>query len=163
VDTKEKYDESSVRRQDRILEYGRAIELLRKGEYGFLALGGEEGYGVPMNFVSTDDCIYFHCAPEGDKLRKIAANGNTCFCVVGYTEPEPSKFTTIYESVMAFGRIGLVEDPAERMRALELLVGKYSPDFKESGNKYAEKSFDRTGILRLDIQRLSGKSKKANP
>lgn len=35
-----KYDNSPVRRQDRLLEEEHAAELLRSGEYGFLALGG---------------------------------------------------------------------------------------------------------------------------
>lgn len=159
MELEQRYDNTSVRRQDRLLGFSRAYELLRGGEYGFLALGGESGYGVPINFVLCGDSIYFHCAPEGEKLRRIARNDRACFCVVGYTAPQPDKFTTEYESVLAFGRIFRVADDTERMRALEFLIDKYSPEFKTTGLKYAEKSFHRTAILRLDIERMSGKRK----
>lgn len=154
------YDNTAVRRQDRLLAFDRALELLRNGEYGFLALGGESGYGLPTNFVLCDTSIYFHCAPEGEKLRRMALCDKASFCVVGNTAPQPGKFTTEYESVLVFGRITLVSDDTERMRALEFLIDKYSAEFKETGLKYAEKSFHRTTILRLDIDRLSGKCKK---
>lgn len=45
------------------------------------------------------------------------------------------------------------------MHALELLLAKYSPDDREVGMKYAEKSFHRTEIVRLEILAVSGKSK----
>ena len=156
----DKYDNSTVRRRDRLLEQNRALELLMTGEYGFLALGGESGYGIPINFVLSGESIYFHCAPEGEKLRRIARSDQACFCVVGHTAPQPAKFTTEYESVLVFGPIDLVENNNERMRALELLVEKYSPEFRETGSKYAEKSLQRTAILRLDIERISGKCKR---
>ena len=45
-----RYDNSTVRRQDRLLEEERAREILQVGEYGFLAMASAEGgYGVPIN------------------------------------------------------------------------------------------------------------------
>lgn len=159
MDLRALYDNSAVRRQDRLLGWGRAQELLENGEYGFLALGGEEGYGIPLNYALSGTAIYLHCAPEGEKLRRIAENCRACFCVVGHTAPQPSKFTTEYESVLAFGLLAVVEGEAERMEALRLIVAKYSPGFADTGLKYAEKSLPRTAVLRLDIDRVSGKSK----
>lgn len=156
-----RFDNAGVRRQDRLLDECRAEEILRCGEYGFLALGSARGgYGVPLNYVAYKDRIYFHCAPEGEKLRRIAENSEACFCVVGHTAPQPAQFTTEYESVMTFGKVTVVHDDAERMHALSLLIEKYSPDHVDTGRKYAEKSFGRTCILRMDISRSSGKCKK---
>lgn len=157
------YDNSKVRRQDRLLGEERAAAILREGEYGFLALGGEGGYGIPVNFAAEADHIYIHCAPEGEKLRRIISDNRASFCVVGHTAPKPQQFTTEYESVMLFGRITVVTDDTERMHALSLIVAKYSPEYTETGMKYAEKSFHRTAVLRLDIERASGKCKILNP
>lgn len=157
------YDNSKVRRQDRLLGEERAAAILREGEYGFLALGGEGGYGIPVNFAAETDHIYIHCAPEGEKLRRISSDNRASFCVVGHTAPKPQQFTTEYESVMLFGRITVVTDDTERMHALSLIVAKYSPEYTETGMKYAEKSFHRTAVLRLDIERASGKCKILNP
>ena len=153
------YDNSKVRRQDRLLDIENALALLSNGEYGFLAFGDETGgYGIPINFVFSTGSIYFHCAPEGEKLRYT--DRNVCFCVVGSTTVQSSKFTTGYESVLAFGKIRTVEENVERMIAIELLIDKYSPEHKEIGLEYAKKSFHRTKILRLNIEKVSGKCKK---
>lgn len=155
------YDNSEVRRQDRLMDKAEATMLLRKGEYGFLALGGGDGYGIPLNYVADDGRIYFHCAPEGKKIRRIGTSNRASFCVVGDTEPQPEKFTTLYQSVMAFGTISIVADPEERMQALMMLVDKYCPGLAATGEKYARASFGRTAVLRLDIERVSGKAKRA--
>ena len=45
------YDNTAVRRQDRLLDVARACELLRTGEYGVLSMQAEEGggYGIPLS------------------------------------------------------------------------------------------------------------------
>lgn len=157
------YDNSKTRRQDRILDTEKAFDLLINGEYGFLAMNNNGNpYGIPISYVYHENKIYLHCAPEGEKLEYIRKNPSVCFCVVGTTIVQPAKFTTVYESILAFGDIIIVEDDDEKMKALELLVDKYSPDFKEIGKKYAKGSFSRTLVLRIDIKHVSGKSKKPN-
>ena len=159
MELKDLFDNSTVRRQDRLLDYNSAEELLLSAEYGFLSFGGETGYGIPINFALKGTSLYFHCAPQGEKLQRMKQNNQVCFCVVGNTELQPAQFTTTYESVLAFGQIRMIEDDVERMIALELLVDKYSPDFKETGREYAKKSFRRTVILCLDIARITGKTR----
>ena len=47
-----KYVNERVRRQDRLMDEERAIELLREGEYGVLSMVSENmGYGIPVNYV----------------------------------------------------------------------------------------------------------------
>ena len=157
------FDNTCVRRQDRLLDETRALQLLTQGEYGFLALAGDEaqgGYGVPVSYVYDNGVIWFHCAPEGEKLRRINACPKASFCVVGNTEVQPGKFTTLYESVMAFGEIRIIGDEDLKRYALLLLLRKYSSDYLDLGTKYLEKSLHRTAILRMDIVRVSGKAKK---
>lgn len=156
-----KYDNSTVRRQDRLLDEARAAALLQGGEYGFLALGGREGgYGIPVSYAEEAGRIYIHCAPEGEKLRRIAQDDRATFCVVGRTAPCPERFTTEYESVLVSGHLSVVADDAERLHALELIVRKYAPGYEEKGREYAARSFGRTTILRLDAERMTGKCKK---
>lgn len=156
------FDNSEVRRQDRLMEEDEAVLLLRQGEYGFLALAGGDaqgGYGIPINYVFDGESIWFHCAPVGEKLRRAALCGLATFCVVGNTQVRPDKFSTAYESVMAFGDVAVVEDDETKLKALELLIGKYSPEYTEKGAEYARKSLSRTAILRMKIRRISAKAK----
>jgi len=157
-----RYSTEGVRRQDRLLGEEGAIDLLKRGEYGVLSVSCPQNrvYGVPLNYVwDGKQSIYVHCAPEGRKLVCIDNDPRVSFCVVGRTRPIAEKFTTEYESIILDCRAerGLSAD--ERMHALQLLVEKYSPEFREKGQHYAEKSFARTEIVRLTINSWSGKCK----
>ncbi len=156
------YNNESVRRRERLLPEEDAIRLLKEGEYGVLSLTTPEGaYGIPISFAwDGDHCIYFHCAPEGRKLRAIAYSPQASFCIVGHTRVQPDKFTTLYESVVITGTVGIGLSAEERMKALGLILNKYSPNDKEVGMKYAANSFARTEIIRMDIAQVSGKSKR---
>lgn len=153
----------SVRRRDRLADETLARRLLEQGEYGFLALQAEQGggYGVPVNFAWDEaaNALYIHCAPQGRKLRCLAAEPRATFCIVGHTRPLPHKFTAAYESVLlqAAARTGLPEQ--ERMHALGLILHKYCPDHVETGLKFAAGSFHRTEIIRLDLLSWSAKAK----
>lgn len=147
------------------MDEARAVEILGNGEHGVLSMvalgpdGAPAGYGIPLNYVFEHGRLYFHCAPQGRKLECLGIYPESGFCVVGRTEVQPGKFTTGYESVIATGKVSLVEDESEKMEALKLILRKYSPEFYETGIKYSEASFARVAILRMDIVSLSGKSK----
>lgn len=157
------YTNQDVRRQDRLLDETRAFEILKEGEFGILSMRAEEGdgaYGIPVNYVwDRGNSIYIHCAPAGRKLRCIDACPNVSFCVTGRSRVIPDKFTTGYESIVLQCTAHHSLHEAERMSALSLLISKYCPDYKMQGIEYANKSFHRTEIIRLDIQKISGKCK----
>ena len=157
-----KYVNDTVRRQDRLMDEGRALELLRTSEYGVLSMvskGG--GYGIPVNYVwDGRQSIYIHCAPEGRKLRALAENARVSFCLVGRVNLLPGKFTTEYESALFFGEAHTRLDDEEKMAALHLLIDKLSANFRDTGDKYARKSFHRVEIIRVDFAEFSGKRKK---
>lgn len=160
------FNNSTVRRADRLLDEASAEQLLLNGEFGILSMveqreHGAGAYGVPINFVwDGNGCIYFHCAPDGHKLRCVDANPQVAFCIVGRTGVVAHKFTTAYESVIIRGRLTRGLSSTERMNALVLLLHKYSPAHVELGQQYTEKSFHRTEVLRLDIESVTGKAKR---
>jgi nitroimidazol reductase NimA-like FMN-containing flavoprotein (pyridoxamine 5'-phosphate oxidase superfamily) len=156
------YVNDMVRRQDRLMDEARALQLLRESEYGVLSMQDIDGsgYGVPLNFVwDGDHSIYIHCAPEGHKLKALEAHPKVSFCIIGRVHLLPRNFTTEYESVILRGEAHIHLSPEEMMQALHLLVDKLSPDFKSIGYKYSEKSFHRVNIIRVDFTEFSGKCK----
>lgn len=157
-----RYVNDTVRRQDRLLDEARALELLEKGEYGVLSMVSDEGgYGIPVNFVwDGKQSVYIHCAPAGRKLEAIEKNNKVSLCIVGNVNLLPGKFTTEYESAIFFGTAHIHLTDEEKMEALHLLIDKLSADFKDIGAKYAEKSFHRVEIIRIDFTEFSGKQKK---
>ncbi|MFV0418406.1 MAG: pyridoxamine 5'-phosphate oxidase family protein [Dysgonomonas sp.] len=154
-----------IRRQNRSLEDKLRIEeLLITSEYGFLSLGISEngyGYGIPISYAYDEDSnsLYFHGALEGQKLDMIKQNNKVSFCVVGVTKPIADQFTTLYESVIAFGSVYTDLSEEDKRKALRMLVKKYSPGFEELGDKYMDKSWSRTAVFRIDIEHITAKAK----
>ena len=116
-------------------------------------------YGVPLSYACDATSIYFHSATEGHKVDNISENPYVSFCVVGDVSTIPEKFTTRYESAIAFGRVQLLEGDMKK-RALMLLIEKYSPDFIDKGADYIDKAADKTNVYRILIQYLSGKARR---
>lgn len=154
-----------VRRQNRMLEdQSRIKELLHTSEYGFLNLGITENgyaYGIPISYAYDEatNCLYFHCAPEGQKLDIIKQNDKVSFCVVGVSRPIANQFTTLFESVIAFGKADIDLSDEEKRKALRLIVAKYSPGYEELGEKYMDKSWNRTTTFKIQIEHITAKAK----
>ena len=159
------FDNSKIRRQDRLLTAEEAYTLLKEGEYGVLSMITPEGtpYGVPVNYVwDGDGAIYIHCASDGRKLNCIRHNPCVSFCVGGHTCVPPDKFTTAYKSIVLACRAETGLDEDERWRALRMIIQKYSPQFAGIGEKYAAASFHRTEVIKLVVDSMSGKAKRVH-
>ncbi len=150
-----------IRRKDRAISNPEAIEILTNGEYGILSTIGIDGYpyGIPVNYVYHNGNIYFHCAIKGHKLDNIAHNNKVSFCVVGNTEVLPEEFGTNYESVVSFGTAVKVSGD-EKNEALIAILEKYSSEFMEKGMLYIQKLYDKTVVVKISIEHVSGKSRK---
>ena len=124
-----------MRRSKQVLSQETAEKILREGEFGVLALSGDDGYSyaVPINYAVEGNKIYFHSAKTGHKLDAIRNNDKVSFCVVDKHEVVAEEFTTYFTSAIAFGRIKIVEDNADpdKLRGLELLADKYSSTARE--------------------------------
>jgi hypothetical protein len=138
------------------------FELLKNGEHGVLALNGDDGYpyAVPITYSFFDGCIYFHGANHGYKIDIMKQNQKACFNLFVNVEVMAEKFSAKYESVIATGDISFVEDKTEKNRALEVLLDRFSPAFKETGMKYVHSDFgDKTTVFKMTIKEISGKGK----
>lgn len=157
------YDNSDIRRQDRLLDRSRAEEVLRTAEHGVLSMCDDGGipYAIPINYVwDGAETIYIHCAPEGRKLRVLSTNPHVSLCVVGHTVPQPQLFTTEYESIIAVGTATIVTDEGERRRAMRLLLRKFAPQYEAEGIAAAERSYHRLAVISIKMEHMSGKSKR---
>lgn len=148
----------NMRKIDRQMTSEETLVLLNRCQYGILSTVDKEyqPYGTPVSYINTGDKIYFHCALEGTKLENISNNPKVCFTVVGDTKLLPDKFSTEYESVMAFGKTSVVEGE-EKIFVLREIIKKYSPDFIEAGEQYINRATDKTCVIRIDIDNITGK------
>ena len=83
---------------------------------------------------------------------------------------KPAEYTTYFRSVIAFGRIHIVDDEAgdsvadddegghqEKMAIARLLGNRFNPNQEEALQKELEHGFARMVAIRLDIEHLTGK------
>ena len=148
-----------MRRKDKMKTQEEAIKILKDCTNGVLSVTGDDGYpyGVPVSYVYDDNKIYFHCASEGKKLDAIKADPKVSFTVVGADDIAPEKFTTSYKSVIAFGKARVADTDEEKMAALKIIANKYSGDFPAEGMAYIEKFWEKTTVVVIEIEHMTGK------
>ena len=149
-----------MRRSRQALGIDACKEVLSRGTSGVLALLGDGGwpYAVPMSYAFDGEKLYFHCAREGHKLDAIRREARASFCVVDRDEVVPEEYTTYFRSVIAFGRVRVIEDEAQKRDAVELLARRYSPqDSAENRHRAIEREWAGLCMLEMDIEHMSGK------
>ena len=148
-----------MRRIDRKVGEAEAREIMARAGHGFLATVGEDGwpYAVPVNHVLDGDTLYFHCALSGHKLDNLGHEPRVAYSAVASERIIPESVTTHYESAIAFGRAELILENGERRRALEALAHRFSAAHPEAIAREMTENFERTAVIRLRIEHLSGK------
>lgn len=149
-----------MRRQDKAISSEEALEILNRAEYGVLATADEDNrpYGVPINFAYSDGVIYFHCATVGHKLENLEKNNAVTLTVVDSVDLLPEKFSTKFESAIAFGTIEIIDDEEEKRKGLMAIVEKLSPQHIEGGVKYINASIGDTKVLKMTVEDITGKA-----
>jgi nitroimidazol reductase NimA-like FMN-containing flavoprotein (pyridoxamine 5'-phosphate oxidase superfamily) len=162
---------NEVRRSDRAVEDEAWIRaLLRRVPFGTLAtVAGDQPFVNSNLFVYDESAhaIYMHTANVGRTRHNVGENARVCFSVseMGRLLPADTalNFSVEYAGVTAFGSAAIIDDQAEAMRALQLLLDKYFPHLRP-GQDYRPVTADelaRTAVYRIQIEQWSGKKKEA--
>ena len=143
-----------MRRKRQQLSEEDSISILRKSTAGTLALLGDNDYpyAVPISYVYADGRLYFHSALSGHKVDAIKNHDKTSFCVIAQDDVQPEKYTTFFRSVIAFGRIHIIEDEAEKLATARMLGNRYNPNQEEALQKELENGLSRMLMIRFDIE-----------
>jgi len=153
-----------VRRADKLMPEDSAREALAGGFAGRLATVGADGwpYVVPLLYVWTDGEIWVHNTRARGHLREnVEHEPRVCFEIdepgevfaYGRFECDTS---VAYRSVLAFGRIRIVEDRAQKAAFCDALLAKYGdPGWKRPEGFYPR--LDQITVYAISIERLSGK------
>ncbi len=122
-----------MRRKDReITDLAQIRDILSKARVVHLGLAdGDKPYVVPMHYGYELEgeklVLYVHSAQEGRKLDVIARNPNV-FAEIDTGEilipggDDPCDYSAAYRSVMGEGKALVLEDPAEKAAALQILM-----------------------------------------
>jgi nitroimidazol reductase NimA-like FMN-containing flavoprotein (pyridoxamine 5'-phosphate oxidase superfamily) len=151
-----------MRRKQQEMSESECEKVLKESTSGVLALAGNNyPYAVPVSFVYDGRFIYIHSSKKGQKIEMIADNHLVSFCVIGQDTIQPQSFSTLYRSVVVFGKAEIVASEEEKKEALMKIALKYSPDDKTGAEKEAQASLQAVAIIRITIEHLTGKKAKA--
>jgi uncharacterized protein len=158
-----------MRRTDKAMSDEHARELLAHGYAGRLATVGPDGwpYAVPLLYVSMGDEVWVHnTAAQGHLRANVEHESRVCFEIdepgevfaYGRFECDSS---VAFRSVIAFGRIRVIEDRAEKQRFCEALLAKYRRPEWEQPEASRPKGFfprlDMITVYAIAIERITGK------
>lgn len=133
-----------LRRADRAISDEETVNrLLAEGKYATIALADAgEPYLVTLSYGYDQAAsrLCFHVAPKGRKLDIISRNPRACATVIadgGYVAGECEH---VFESVVLFGKLRVLEDPDETRAAMRVLIGQLeTPD-------HAQQVWSRTNV-----------------
>ncbi len=118
-------------------------------------------YIVTLNFgyvYTGSGILYFHSAPQGRKIDLLRKNGYVCFEMDTnhelYKGPKACGWGMKYESVVGYGNISEVIDPAERKAGLDSIMAHYGGT---GPFEYPDDQLNRVTILKLEIESITGK------
>ena len=151
-----------MRRNQQALSREECVRVLQQATSGVLSVAGDDGYpyGVPLSFAWSEGKLYFHAAKSGHKLDALRRQEKASFCVILQDHVVPEEFTTYYRSVIAFGKVRIIEsdDNPEKRRGLDLLADKYCQDVSaKSREDEISKLKQALVVLVLDIEHATGK------
>lgn len=146
--------------------------MMSNADYGTLAISSEDiPYSVPVNFVHTDDVIYFHGSLGGRKMKMLRANPKVSFNIIenfsliasyfSSTEQMACPATQFFKSIVVNGEVSVIEQKEEKIKALTLLMQKLQPEggYKAFDDSVYQKMINATAVLRIEIKELTAKFK----
>ena len=159
----------AMRRTDRaITDDAEIAELLRQADICRIATSVNDQPFISANtFWYDGERIFFHTATQGRTLSNVGHNPRVCLEVDWRGRWLPAKtaleFSVEYTGVVVFGQARLLEDDAEKERALQGLLDKYFPDLKPGVDyrRITPKELEVTAVFAIDIEAWSGKRKSA--
>jgi nitroimidazol reductase NimA-like FMN-containing flavoprotein (pyridoxamine 5'-phosphate oxidase superfamily) len=116
-------------------------------------------YVVPMNFGYNNGIIYLHSSKTGKKMNILKANNNVC---VGFStdhelrwqsEQVACSYSMKYRSVLVYGRVEFVEEPEEKIKALNCIMRHYT----ERDFTYSEPAVREVAVYKVIIDKMEGR------
>jgi nitroimidazol reductase NimA-like FMN-containing flavoprotein (pyridoxamine 5'-phosphate oxidase superfamily) len=118
-------------------------------------------YCTPTLFWREDTTLYWHGSSASRMLRNLSDGQPACLTVTHLDSLVLARcgfnHSADYRSVMAFGQARLVTDPAEKRRALVMMVDRFFPHRTGGLRASTEQEIKATAVVSMEIERASAK------
>ena len=155
-----------MRRKDRQITEIEAIRaILDKAKVLHLAMiDGDRPYVVPLNYGYTLEngalTLYLHSAREGRKLDVLRQNDRVAFVLETNVSQVsggdiPCKYGEAYASVMGEGTAVLLDDPVQKIEALQILMKT------QTGREFAftPAMAESVAVIRVNVESFTAKAR----
>jgi uncharacterized protein len=117
-------------------------------------------YITPVHFVVIEEKIYIHGLRAGQKIDYLKKNPKIGFEVFRFNglihDPElPCDTNTDYQSVILTGIAKLIDDEVLKIKVLDEVVKKYTP--QHIGSTYPAAMLKSTGVIEITPSEITGK------
>ena len=153
----------ALRRKNQALTQEECEAILQRGETCVLALAGDDGYpyAVPVNYCYAEGKVFIHCAKEGHKIDAVRRDPKASLTVIDCAKVLPEEYSTHYRSVIAFGRMRILEDE-EKRKAIEAFSARFSPQLsREERDRVIARWLLTLAVLEFTLEHISGKPSKS--
>jgi nitroimidazol reductase NimA-like FMN-containing flavoprotein (pyridoxamine 5'-phosphate oxidase superfamily) len=153
-----------LRRSDRAMSGSEISQALSLGYCGRVTTVGQDGwpYCMPTLYVVLDEDIYVHgTAARGHFRNNVDQSDKACFEIDEPGEVFPyGRFecdtTLAYRSVIAFGRIRVVDDITVKQRFFDALMHKYANNAWQRPPGFYPR-MDGITLYAISVERVAGK------
>ncbi|TRA95284.1 MULTISPECIES: pyridoxamine 5'-phosphate oxidase family protein [Rhizobium/Agrobacterium group] len=118
-------------------------------------------YCTPTLFWREGKRLYWHGSSASRMLRNLSAGEPACLTVTHLDSLVLARcgfnHSADYRSVMAFGNARLVEDQAEKERALVMMVDRFFPARTAMLRQSTRQEIKATAVIYMDIEKASAK------
>ncbi len=137
------------------------IDIIKRCQWCHAAMVDLENnpYVIPMNFGFDEHFIYLHGSAHGKKIEILKSNPAVCINfstdhMLRYqSEQVACSWSMKYRSVLCYGKVSFVEDPNEKIAALNIIMAHYSPrEFS-----YNPPSVREVCVMKIKVERYEGR------
>ena len=129
------------------------------------ALDGQT-YVIPTMYARVGDALYFHGSAASRMLRSLTAGLSVCVTVTLLDGLVLARsvfnHSMNYRSVVALGKAAPVEEPGEKLAALEAFTEKLLPGRWRDARRPNERELKATSILSLPLSEVSAKVRQGD-
>lgn len=164
-------DRVKVRRGPKKGRYDRdtVYSVLDRGLIAHVAFSTDAGeiYCTPTLYSRVGDQLYIHGSAASHTLRALADGAPSCVTVTLFDgivlARSVFEHSANYESVMAFGSFARVDDPEERLIALETFTEKLLPGRWDEVRPPTRQELKGTSLLKMPISEAAAKVRYGPP
>ncbi|MBK1658070.1 pyridoxamine 5'-phosphate oxidase family protein [Paracraurococcus ruber] len=118
-------------------------------------------YCTPTAFWREDDHLYWHGSSASRMLRSQKGGVAVCLTVTHLDSLVLARcgfnHSVDYRSAMCFGTARIVEDAAEKARALDVMINRFYPDRAATLRQSTTQELKATTVIGMRIEEASGK------